>query len=337
MLAIVFFLLLATATSSTAPETREEQACAPPPANPFDPSFDCTATQLGMIKAGPPPACMCRMGKPGDKGCIARGDPTDPQATQWMRGGLMRSQGLEDKYVFRRFFSGGEERSLMGHGVFVELGAFTGVQLSNTYFFEKVLRWRGVLIEANENNYKQLRETSMRTRASKLHAAVCRNASLLSMSGRGGIAALKYSHSAGLASGSDMLVDALDLNAVPAGLVVCLPMAVLLRLAGLATDPKIHGIDFFSLDVEGAEEAVIETHDWERLPVRVLLIELRSSRRRADWIHNALRAHGMCRFASGIGLNNEVWVDPLFKVKTSSRRKQGWKGQGKGAGEERQK
>lgn len=49
----------------------------------------------------------------------------------------------------------GEDRQLAEHfsgtqnGVFVEVGAYDGVSLSNTWHFEHVLGWTGVLIEAN--------------------------------------------------------------------------------------------------------------------------------------------------------------------------------------------
>ena len=40
-------------------------------------------------------------------------------------------------------------------GVFVEIGAFTGIALSNTYALEKCFNWTGVLIEANPKKCAQ--------------------------------------------------------------------------------------------------------------------------------------------------------------------------------------
>ncbi|CAD7950813.1 unnamed protein product [Amoebophrya sp. A120] len=40
---------------------------------------------------------------------------------------------------------------------FLEVGGFTGIEFSNSYFFEKALNWRGLLIEAFPANCKQLR------------------------------------------------------------------------------------------------------------------------------------------------------------------------------------
>jgi len=39
---------------------------------------------------------------------------------------------------------------------FVELGAGDGVSISNSYYFEKVLGWKGLLIEPNPNLYSEL-------------------------------------------------------------------------------------------------------------------------------------------------------------------------------------
>lgn len=39
------------------------------------------------------------------------------------------------------------------NGYFVELGAYDGITYSNTYYFEKYKRWRGILIEPIPHNY----------------------------------------------------------------------------------------------------------------------------------------------------------------------------------------
>lgn len=42
------------------------------------------------------------------------------------------------------------------NGFYIECGAFDGVNQSNTWFFEKVLNWRGILIEPNPKYFKKL-------------------------------------------------------------------------------------------------------------------------------------------------------------------------------------
>ncbi len=62
---------------------------------------------------------------------------------------FFKSQHGQDKLV-AKFFGPSYK------GFFLELGAGDGVDLSNTYYFEKVLGWDGICIEAVENNYKKL-------------------------------------------------------------------------------------------------------------------------------------------------------------------------------------
>ena len=45
------------------------------------------------------------------------------------------------------------------NGFFVEVGAYDGVQLSNTFFLEKELNWNGICIEANSEYFSKLETT----------------------------------------------------------------------------------------------------------------------------------------------------------------------------------
>ena len=40
----------------------------------------------------------------------------------------------------------------------MECGAYDGESLSNTLYFEKTRHWKGLLIEANPNNYAKLKK-----------------------------------------------------------------------------------------------------------------------------------------------------------------------------------
>ena len=56
-------------------------------------------------------------------------------------------------------------------GVFVEIGAFTGLELSNTFALERCFNWTGVLIEANPHNFEKLKNCGRK--ATFVHSAVC--------------------------------------------------------------------------------------------------------------------------------------------------------------------
>jgi len=59
------------------------------------------------------------------------------------------SQSNQDKWVNEFFRS-------KNAGYFVDVGAYDGIQTSNTYFFEKFLNWSGICIEANSTVFNKL-------------------------------------------------------------------------------------------------------------------------------------------------------------------------------------
>ena len=61
---------------------------------------------------------------------------------------------------------------------YVEIGANDGLHMSNSYFFERYLGWRGMCVEANPHTYRQLRRH--RPRCVNVNALVkIKNPSLL--------------------------------------------------------------------------------------------------------------------------------------------------------------
>ena len=59
------------------------------------------------------------------------------------------SQANQDLWV-------GEFYNHKRNGFFVDLGAYDGIQTSNTYFFEKYLDWDGICVEANPIFFEKL-------------------------------------------------------------------------------------------------------------------------------------------------------------------------------------
>ena len=63
-----------------------------------------------------------------------------------------KSQYGQDKYINEIVFKG------KSNGTFLDIGAYDGVHLSNSYYFEKYKNWTGVCVEPNPKIYKQLAE-----------------------------------------------------------------------------------------------------------------------------------------------------------------------------------
>ena len=170
------------------------------------------------------------------------------------------SQFGEDKMLQQNFFCD----NCSGRK-YVEIGALDGVKYSNTFLLERQYRWSGVLIEGHPENAAKL----FRARGASGHniifnEAICPKPTTMTFSGPSEIGTagiLDFMDEKYLRRWGHRFRHAKN-HSVP-----CRPLATLLHLAG------IQQIDFFSLDVEGAEYEVLKTMDWS-IPVRVWLVEM---------------------------------------------------------------
>ena len=156
----------------------------------------------------------------------------------------------EDVTIWKNYFGGSTSS-----GFFLELGAFDGVTESNTRFFERCLGWNGVLMEANPTPFKKLRQS--RPRAAKLLLSpTCNNETTISFNPSEFTNAKTASIRAGHGKETPKSIS-----------VHCGPMHA--YLAAL----DITHIDFMSLDVEGSELAVLKTIDFDKVTIKVLMVE----------------------------------------------------------------
>jgi hypothetical protein len=47
------------------------------------------------------------------------------------------------------------------NGFYIEIGAYDGIQESNTLFFEKYKNWRGILVEPSEQYFRLIKNRKM--------------------------------------------------------------------------------------------------------------------------------------------------------------------------------
>lgn len=137
----------------------------------------------------------------------------------------------------------------MGPGFFLECGAADGETLSNTLLLEMKHNWTGVLIEANPATYKGIRP---------------RHRNVFSLN----VCLSPSAHPATLSFNvvEDNLRSALG-EGKGAVLAQCLPLYSILLALG---NPTVH---YLSLDVEGAEQAVLDSVPWQKVDVKVLTVE----------------------------------------------------------------
>lgn len=167
------------------------------------------------------------------------------------------SQSGESKIIYDRFFS---KPAPLRNGVFFEAGGLDGKLYSNSWFFERCLGWTGLLVEGNPANYNQIKANRPSTIA--LHQAICREEKRVDFTISGGAIAGSMSHMPG--SFLRQWHGQMHPKTVS---VYCGPLAHALCLLGITE------IDFFSLDVEGAELEAIESIDFSRVNIHVMIVE----------------------------------------------------------------
>ncbi len=167
------------------------------------------------------------------------------------------SQSGQDHFVDVVLTDGARER------VFVEVGALDGVTGSNTLFFEMCRGWRGLLVEA----VPDLADAARRHRRSP---CVCTavghpgRARLLHVEGG-------YTQMSGLLSEYDDTMVAV-VRQHPDHRESLIDVVVR-DLGDVLDDAGISRVDYLSLDIEGAELAVLERFPFDRIPVAVWSIE----------------------------------------------------------------
>lgn len=165
------------------------------------------------------------------------------------------SQDGQDRWLDENVFQGKRD------GVFAEIGAYDGIGSSNTLFFERERGWRGLLVEANSDYVDTLRRerplaTIIVAAAYDRDGEVTLNV-VSAMLGWSGIAnEIEPQHAERCAQ-----------YVVRQRTVRCLPLARMFEVAGLTR------VDYLSLDVEGAEAAVLRAFPFAEFPVDVIGVE----------------------------------------------------------------
>lgn len=142
-----------------------------------------------------------------------------------------RSQFNQDLSLFYHYYQN------VVNGFFIEIGAFDGLSLSNTYFFEKNFYWKGILIEGGEENCKKLKKnTHKRSNAIIICEPICKYRQVNYVD-NGYLGSITYTNKTNNKRKCNTLKN-------------------------ITQYYKIKHIDLFSLDVEGSELEVLETFDF---------------------------------------------------------------------------
>eukprot|EP01083_Nonionella_stella_P023596 65294_1 len=126
------------------------------------------------------------------------------------------------------------------HGRFLEIGAYTGLEFTNTLFFEYYLQWDGWLFEPT-TCYDICKQN--RPRAKVFQHGLCPNAT----------------------EGMRFVGFGITCESRTSP---CIPMTDM-------DEDWSRGFDFVSIDVQGNEMDVLKSIDFKKVPVKVLVIEWR--------------------------------------------------------------
>jgi len=164
-----------------------------------------------------------------------------------------------------------EDRKLMSwfgnicEGSYIEMGALDGILYSNSHVFNKALKWKGVMIELMKNSFDELIE-NRKNEIATINAGVCDVPQTLHYAGNGAISGI-WEFSA--PSFREKWWAGITLDSPQAHKIECDTLDSLL----LKHAPSHTFFDFFSLDVEGAEFAVVKSVDWERIGFGIIFVE----------------------------------------------------------------
>ena len=181
-----------------------------------------------------------------------------------------KSQSNEDRTLIANFLNG-----LCG-GTYLEMGGLDEVRFSNTYVFNKMLGWKGVLVELGPKNFERL-QVNRPNEIATVHAGVCGEEKTLHYVEKGAVGGI-WEFAA--ESFRKQWWNNIELEKVPT--IECSPLKkILSHYAGNTTY-----YDFFSLDIEGAEFDALQSLDYSEVGFGIIFVEADEHNLRKN---NALR------------------------------------------------
>src|ERR1700690_206325 len=177
------------------------------------------------------------------------------------REGLYQSQHGEDRWL-ERYFRGKRE------GFYVDVGAYDGVVISNTYYFEKI-GWSGILLEPNPTKAELCRQNRPASRVFECAAVSTTETTHV-----------EFLDVPGGEVYSTVVPSEFNLERLKDyGLSSRRLMVQARTLDSILAEVAPAQIDFVSIDVEGAELEVLKGFDIARWRPRLVMIESQMARR----------------------------------------------------------
>ena len=204
-----------------------------------------------------------------------------------------QSQYGQDRFLNETFF---KNRT---NGVFLDIGAHDGKTLSNTFFFEKALNWKGLCIEPHPKVFSQLKEN--------------RNCLLVEGCAWNEDTTKKFRMIEGYSEMLSGLVDSYHPSHVDRSNAEVSSMNQTVTdiedrcydINKLLIDNNLTSIDFMSIDIEGGELEVLKCIDYKEVKINIILAE------------NNYKDQNLRSFleSKGYGFIGELAIDDVFVLR----------------------
>ncbi|KAK2724464.1 hypothetical protein QYM36_001088 [Artemia franciscana] len=214
------------------------------------------------------------------------------------------------------FIDLGEKTKLKGQRHFLECGALDGVIFSTTLHLERFLEWTGILIEADDRFYRDLKNTNRKaygvhvcaSRTPHPSMAIFKPSPIYYKMMKDGE---KFTN---VNPGTGYVLNEIigDRNESKEHLVEiqCVPIYTALLAAQMSR------IDLFVLDIEGVEIDVLKTIPFEKVDIAVFMIEVYGKPKlEIRRIHDFLNSKGYVfygRFEGGLHPGDEIYIKSQY-------------------------
>ena len=168
------------------------------------------------------------------------------------------SQAGQDKFIDDYFFKGKE------NGKFVEIGAYDGLLGSNSLYFEKFLKWEGIIIEPSTLFIDVIK---------KYRTSFFENVAISNKEGFEDFLSIEdgYKQMSGLLkSYNKNSLDFVRRNKKHKENIVKVKTQ---KIENILKKHNYYFIDYFSIDVEGSEETIFSNFDFNKFKISIFSIE----------------------------------------------------------------
>ncbi len=207
---------------------------------------------------------------------------------------LYFSQSGQDRFIHKSYF---EDKRC---GTFIELGAYNGWHGSNCLFFEKILGWNGLIVEASPS---LARSVAAVRNSQVIHAAISDHEGTSKFmdvtSGykqMGGMLDYYNAHILGIVRRDPEHLE--QIIEIPA-----------IRLTTLLRKNNLREIDYCSIDIEGAERAALTSFDFDEFDVSIFSIENQTGK--ASGSYGDIMKPAGYELVAVLGAD-EIWVKQSF-------------------------